>query len=89
MHQAEQRIGEKEGVGYSLQLNRQEPLPGKRGGVLCVAQDHEVICKHDYIGDSRGLVGLSWLESITVMIGWRLSIWENLKNSVSCPILTC
>jgi hypothetical protein len=72
--QAEQKIGKKEGFGYSIQLNREEPSPNKWGGVLCVAQDHKVICKHDYIGESRGLVGCSWLESITVVVGWLLSI---------------
>jgi hypothetical protein len=47
---------------------------GFQGSVLCVAQDHEVICKHDYVGDSRGLVGCSCLESIIVVIEWWLSI---------------
>ena len=68
------KVGAKEGLVYSVQLNtRDEPSANKLGGVLCVAQDREVICKHDYSGDSRGLVGCSWWESITVVIGWWLS----------------
>jgi hypothetical protein len=65
-HQAEQSIGETEGFGYPIQLNREEPSPSKWGGTSCVVQDRKVvICKHDYIGDSsKGFVGCSWLESI-------------------------
>jgi hypothetical protein len=45
------------GLVYSIQLNRRdEPSINKLGGVLCVAQDRKVICKHDYSGDSRRLV---------------------------------
>jgi hypothetical protein len=48
------------GIGvfvYSIQLNkRDEPSINKLGGVLCVAQDRKVICKHDYSGNSRSLV---------------------------------
>jgi hypothetical protein len=69
-HQAEQRFW----VLYP-QINRDEgPSPDKWGGALCVVQDLEVICKHDCVGDSKGFVGCSWLESITVVIGWWLSI---------------
>jgi hypothetical protein len=57
VHQDQQRVGENEGLVYSIQLNRRdEPSINKLGGVLCVAQDRKVICKHDYSGDSRGLV---------------------------------
>jgi hypothetical protein len=45
------------GLVYSIQLKRRdEPSINKLGGVLCVAPDRKVICKHDYSGDSRGLV---------------------------------
>ncbi len=54
VHLAEQRIGEKEGLGYSIQLHREEPSADKVADVLCVGQDHEVICKCDCSGDSRG-----------------------------------
>ena len=74
VHQGQQRVGAKEGLVYSIQLNRRdEPSANKLGGVLCVAQDREAICKHDYSGDSRGLVGCSWWEISTVVIGWWLS----------------
>jgi hypothetical protein len=39
-HQAEQRIGEKEGFGYSIELNREEPSPDEWDGLLCVVQVH-------------------------------------------------
>jgi hypothetical protein len=45
------------GLVYSIQLNRRDELSiNKLGSELCVAQDRKVICKHDYSGDSRGLV---------------------------------
>jgi hypothetical protein len=58
VHQGQQRVGVKEGLVYSpIKLDRRdEPSINKLGSVLCVAQDRKVICKHDYSGDSRGLV---------------------------------
>jgi hypothetical protein len=68
VHQGQQRIGEKEDLVYSIELDRRdEPSANKLGSVLCVAQDCEEICKRDYTGDSRGLVGCSWWESITII----------------------
>jgi hypothetical protein len=60
--QAEQRICEKEGFGYLIQLNREEPSQDKWDGALCVVQDCKVICKNNYIGDIKGFVGCSWLD---------------------------
>jgi hypothetical protein len=96
-HQAQQRTGENEGFRYLIQLNREEPSPDKWGGALCVVQGLKEICKHNYIGDRKGFVGCSWfLESVTVVIGWWLSIlivtWHrkiNLNLEKKCPIITC
>ena len=65
MHQGQHKIGENEDLDYSnhLSSSRASPSANKPAGVLCVAQDHGEICKHDCSGDRTGLVDCSWLKN--------------------------
>jgi hypothetical protein len=61
--QGQHKIDKNEDLEWSKHLSAAWPSADKPDGMLCVAQDHEEICKHDCRGDRKGLVHRSWLEN--------------------------